>query len=73
MHLRGGGRGGALGREGAHGEGRSLPERCRAPQVGETPLYLAVEGGHATVAGQLLAAGAAVTARDEVGGWRRHG
>ena len=55
---------------GAHvgGEGGCLPERCRAPQSGRTPLHLAAEGGRAAVIKQLLAAGAAVDAKDMVRG-----
>ena len=41
-------------------EGGSLPERCRAPQDGETPLHRAARGGYAAVVEQLLAAGADV-------------
>ena len=48
------------------GERGILPERCRAPQDGGTPLHLAVTGGHAAVVEQLLAAGAAKDAKDEV-------
>ena len=35
-----------------------LPERCRAPQDGDTPLAGAAGYGHAAVVEQLLAAGA---------------
>ena len=45
-----------------------LPERCRAPQWGETPLNHAAEEGHSAVVEQLLAAGAAVDAKDNVNG-----
>jgi len=45
-----------------------LPERCRTPQIGRTPLHKAAEGGHAVVVEQLLAAGAAKDAKDEVRG-----
>ena len=54
-----------------------LPERCRAPQHEATPLHLAAQGGriwlgkdggHAAVAEQLLAAGAATDAKDMVRG-----
>ena len=45
-----------------------LPERCRAPQFRKTPLHHATSGGHAAVVEQLLAAGAAVDAKDEVRG-----
>ena len=45
-----------------------LPERCRAPQFGQTPLHRAAIGGHAAVVEQLLAAGAAVDANDHVSG-----
>ena len=50
------------------GEGGCLPERCLASQRGETPLYHAAEEGHAAVVEQLLAAGAAMDAKDEVRG-----
>jgi len=40
------------------GEGRCLPERCRAPQFGSTPLRCAAIRGHASVVEKLLAAGA---------------
>ena len=63
---------GSRGREGrTHlrgGEGCCLPEPCRAPQFGATPLHRAANGGHAAVVEQLLAAGAAVDAKDEVRG-----
>ena len=45
-----------------------LPERCRAPQVGRTPLHQAARGGHAAVVEQLLAAGAAQDANGMVKG-----
>ena len=48
------------------GEGCCLPERCRAPQRGFTPLHLAAVGGHAALAKQLLAAGATADAKDNV-------
>ena len=54
-HLRGGERG-------------CLPERCHSPQDGEMPLHQAASQGHTPVVGQLLAAGAAVDAKDQVGG-----
>jgi len=50
------------------GEGGCLPERCRAPQSGRTSLHLAADDGRAAVVGQLLAAGAAVDAKDQVRG-----
>ena len=50
------------------GERRCLPDRCRAPQRGETPLHKAAAKGHAAVAGQLLAAKADVAAKDQVMG-----
>jgi len=63
------GRGGGRGRTHLRGrEGVFLPERCRAPQTGETPLHVAVNRGHAAVVEQLLAAGAAVDAGDKVRG-----
>ena len=40
------------------GGGWYLPERCRAPQYGATPLYLAARLGRAAVVEKLLAAGA---------------
>ena len=46
------------------GERGCLPDRCRAPQNGGTPLHLAAAEGHAAVAGQLLAAKADVEAKD---------
>ena len=64
-----GGRGGGRGR--THlcgGEMGCLPERCRAPQFGWTPLLIAAIKGHAAVAQQLLAAGAAVDAKGKVRG-----
>ena len=45
-----------------------LPERCREPQGGEMPLHRAAYGGHTAVVEQLLAAGAAVDAKDKVRG-----
>ena len=51
--------------EGAHALARRegcLPERCRAPQNGNTPLHLASWKGHASVVQQLLAAGAVTDA-----------
>ena len=50
------------------GERSCLPERCCAPQDGWTPLHLAAQGGHAAVAGQLLAAEANMAAKDKVRG-----
>jgi len=50
------------------GERCILHERCLAPQDGGTPLHLAVTGGHAAVVEQLLAAGAAMDAKDKVRG-----
>ena len=43
-----------------------LPEPCRAPQYGETPLHHAAIRGHAVVVEQLLAAAAVVDAKDRV-------
>jgi len=45
-----------------------LPEPCRAPQREETPLHRAAIRGHAAVVEKLLAAGAAVDAKDKVRG-----
>ena len=50
------------------GEGGCLPDRCRAPQYGSTPLHIAAMCGHAAVVGQLLAAKADVETKDEVTG-----
>ena len=43
-----------------------LPERCHSPQGGQTPLHLAAEKGCTGVVKHLLAAGAAVDAKDKV-------
>ena len=51
------------------GERRCLPDRCRAPQFGRTPLHRAAIAGHAAVVEQLLAAKADVEAKDGVRGW----
>ena len=48
--------------------GACLPDRCPAPQAGDTPLHLAAFKGHAAVAGQLLAAKADVGAKNQVMG-----
>ena len=45
-----------------------LPEPCRAPQVRRTPLHHAAARSHAAMVEQLLAAGAAVDAKDQVKG-----
>ena len=45
-----------------------MPERCRAPQNGDTPLDCAAGKGHAAVVEQLLAAGAATDAENNVRG-----
>ena len=63
-----GGRGCWRGCTHLRGEGGVLPERCRAPQDGFTPLHWAAAGGHAAVVEQLLAAGAAMDAKDNVKG-----
>jgi len=44
----------------------SVPERCRAPQWGKTPLHRAAERGLAAVVEQLVAAGAVMDAHDEI-------
>ena len=52
------------------GEWVCLPEPCRAPQGGYTPLHNAAIRGHAAVVEQLLAVGAAADAKDKViGQW----
>ena len=61
----GGGRGHTHSRGGAGGY---LPERCCAPQGGQTPLHCAAHGGYAAVVEPLLAAGAAVDAKNTVRG-----
>ena len=48
------------------GERGCLPDRCRAPQGGSTPLHFAAEYGHAAVVGLLLAAKADVAAKNAV-------
>ena len=48
------------------GEGGCLPERCHLPQGGKTPLHCAAEHCRVAVVEQLLAAGAAVDAKDTV-------
>ena len=50
------------------GEMVCVPERCRGPQDGRTPLHIAVVYGHAAVAEMLLKAGAAMDATDKVRG-----
>ena len=42
-----------------------LPDRCRAPQRGRTPLHQAALRGRAAVVGQLLAAKADVEAKKD--------
>ena len=63
-----GGRGCWRGRTHLRAERGVLPERCRAPQGGTTPLHSAALRGHAAVVEQLLAAGAAKDAKDAVRG-----
>ena len=48
------------------GQGGCRLEPCRAPQDGQTPLHDATSKGHTAVLEQLLAAGAAVDAKDKV-------
>ena len=50
------------------GEGGCMPDLCRVPQDGETPLHLAAHRGRVAVVEQLLAAGADVEAKDTVRG-----
>ena len=45
-----------------------LPEPCRAPQYGYTALHHSAFRGLASVVEQLLAAGAAADAKNEVRG-----
>ena len=47
-----------------------LIERCRAPQVGLTPLHEASSNGHAAVVEKLLAVGADTQTKDVVSGQR---
>ena len=57
--------------EGAHALRRGrvcVPELCRAPQDGDTPLHHAEANGHNAVVEMLLAAGAAKDARCKVRG-----
>ena len=53
------------------GETGFVPECRRAPQYEQTSLHIAAWQGHASVAEQLLAAGAAVNMKNEVWGERR--
>ena len=50
------------------GERGGVPDRCRAPQIGWTPLHWAAEKGHAAVVEKLLAAQADKEAKDMVRG-----
>ena len=63
-----GGRGCWRGCAHLRGERGVLPERCRAPQDGSTPLHCAALIGYAAVVEQLLAAGAAKDAKNKVRG-----
>ena len=63
-----GGRGCGIGRRHLRGERGCLPDRCRAPQRGRTPLHLAADEGHAAVVGQLLAAKADMETKNHVKG-----
>ena len=55
-----------MGRVHLRSERGCLPERCRAPQHGHTPLLLASRKGIVAVVEQLLAAGAVTDAKTEV-------
>ena len=45
-----------------------VPERCRVPQHGQTPLHCAAQDGLAAAVDMLLKAGAATDATDNVRG-----
>ena len=58
-------------RKGAHALLRErvyVPELCRTPQYGSTPLHLAAEKGVAAVVDKLLEAGAATDTLNKVTG-----
>jgi ankyrin repeat protein len=46
-----------------------VPERCRGPQDGRTPLHFAVITGDAAVVEMLQKAGAATDTKDKVRAW----
>ena len=50
------------------GERVCVPERCRAPQNGDTPLHLASASGHTKVVVKLLNAKATIEVKNKVRG-----
>jgi ankyrin repeat protein len=45
-----------------------MPERCRTPQNGDTPMHVAAREGHAVAVQKLLAAGATKKQPNQVKG-----